>query len=103
MSSLIILGHIRSEQQRFAEAEQIYTQIKTQFSLVLGPHPLRADLDTSLGHLYAKQGKFRQAEQHYQQAIAHLEPLYGPDTPRLSLPQAGLADVQRLALLNLPC
>lgn len=102
-SSLLILGHIRSEQQRWAEAAQIYTQTQTHFRLALERHPLWADFETSLGHLHAKQGNFPQAEHHYHQAIAGITQLEGPNSPRLALPQAGLADMTRfMAAIVLP-
>jgi|GEM_PF-5365162 len=95
-SSLLILGHIYSEYPHFAVAERIYTETLTQLGPALGLHPLLADLHTSLGHLQAKQGHLTQAQAHYQQAIAQTIQLEGPDSPRLALPQAGLADVTNL-------
>ena len=89
-NSLITLAHVRSEQQRWPEAQAIYQQTQTHFYFILQHHSLLAHLHTGLGHTYAKQGKDDLARQCYTQAIDQLICLEGSASPSLVLPQAAL-------------
>ena len=93
-SSLIQLGHLRSEQGRFAEAERIYKAVELRFGVILIQHPLLAHLYTGFGHLYAKQGSYEKAKNYYEKAIELSVCLYGSDSPQASIPSAGLKCVK---------
>lgn len=97
-NSLMTLGNVRSEQTRFAEAEDIYLHTLRDFGAILTQHPLLAYLHTGLGHLYAKQGQYHQAREHYCHGITHLTSLYGDQSHFLAIPQAGLAALEKLLL-----
>lgn len=89
-NSLITLGHVRSEQQRWPEAHAIYQHTQTHFYLILQHHSLLAHLHTGLGHTYAKQGNYDLARRSYEQAIDHLVRLEGIASPSLKIPQSAL-------------
>ncbi|NJL84174.1 MAG: tetratricopeptide repeat protein [Chloroflexaceae bacterium] len=95
-NSLITLGHVRSQQGRFTEAEAIYHQVQIRFNCILTNHPLLAHLKTGYGHLYAKLGQYERAKMYYLEAIAHLQVTCGINSPLLSTPAGGLAALDNI-------
>jgi tetratricopeptide (TPR) repeat protein len=82
LSALSDLGVLYQHQNKFSEAEELYTRALRGMENTLGPSNISTlGLISDMGTLYSKQGKLLEAEKMYKQALRGTEEVLGPDYP----------------------
>jgi tetratricopeptide (TPR) repeat protein len=82
LSALSDLGVLYQDQNKFSEAEELYTRALRGTENALGPsNESTLGLISDMGTLYSKQGKLLEAEKMYKQALRGTEEVLGPDHP----------------------
>jgi tetratricopeptide (TPR) repeat protein len=80
LSALSDLGVLYQHQNKFSEAEELYTRALRGMENTLGPSNISTlGLISAMGTLYGKQGKLLEAEKMYKQALRGMEEVLGPD------------------------
>jgi tetratricopeptide (TPR) repeat protein len=82
LSALHDLSVVYQDQNKFSEAEELYTCALRGMENTLGPSNISTlGLISDMGTLYGKQGKLLEAEKMYKQALRGMEEVLGPDHP----------------------